>query len=252
MTNEFLYGGFSVLFDRKLLKSVAVPFLLFLSVLGVPSLGCAEGNFYHRLADAAIERTTHKITYDGAYVGLKYPNGDVAPNIGVCTDVIIRSYRKVGADLQSLIHKDMVKHFSLYPSKRIWGLTKTDKNIDHRRVPNQRVFFERYGKSLPVTTHADDYKAGDIVSWRLNSGRAHIGIVTYLKSPKTGNPLVVHNVGDGPQIEDALFVYKITGHYRYNPNDTHALKNMRVSNQAPSHKKIKIAKKVLSKIVEIQ
>jgi len=235
-----------VLFDDVVLKCVVA-----LAILLMPSVSYSE-NFYQQLTDAAIERTTHKIIYDGAYVRMKYPNGDVAPNIGVCTDVVIRSYRKMGVDLQYLIHEDMKKHFSLYPSKRIWGLKRTDKNIDHRRVPNQRVFFTRYGKSLPVTKHADDYKAGDIVSWRLKSGKAHIGIVTYLHSPKTGHPLVVHNVGDGPQIEDALFVYKITGHYRYNPNEPRSLKHMHVSNKRTSPETTVLSKTALPKIVEIQ
>jgi len=232
--------------------------IVVLALFFMPSFVYAESSFSQRLADAAVERTTHKIIYDGSYVSMKYPNGDVAANVGVSADVVIRSYRKVGVDLQYLIHEDMEKHFSLYPSKRIWGLTRTDKNIDHRRVPNQRVFFARFGTSLPVTKHADDYKAGDVVSWKLKSGRPYIAIVISRNNPKTGHPLLVYNMGDGPQIKDALFTYKITGHYRYNPNATHALKEMHVSNKAHvvnkthPHKKVAVPKEVLSKIVEIQ
>ncbi|MCP4294591.1 MAG: DUF1287 domain-containing protein, partial [Proteobacteria bacterium] len=110
-------------------------------------------SFNDDLVKAAIERTQHDVRYDGAYVSIKYPNGDVPPNTGVCTDVIVRSYRSLGADLQQLVHEDIKNNFSVYPSKRIWGLNKPDKNIDHRRVPNLQVFFKRYGKNLPLSSN---------------------------------------------------------------------------------------------------
>lgn len=173
--------------------------------------------FKKSLVDAAIERTQHAVRYDGTYVSIPYPNGDVAPNTGVCTDVIIRSYRTIGIDLQKLVHEDMKSAFSSYPSKRIWGLSSTDRNIDHRRVPNLQVYFKRNGKPLPVTKVKRDYKAGDIVTWLVGGKLPHIGIVTNKVSPSSGNPLIVHNIGAGPKLEDMLFDYPITGHYSFKP-----------------------------------
>lgn len=177
--------------------------------------GTFAQSFNKDFVAAAIERTTHRITYDGSYFSIKYPNGDVPKNIGVCTDVIIRSYRALGFDLQKLVHEDMRKNFSAYPSKRIWNMKSTDRNIDHRRVPNLQTYFTRYGKKLPVTTKAEDYVAGDIVTWMLPGNLPHI--VTDQKSDDSDALLVVHNIGSGPELEDMLFDYKITGHYRYEP-----------------------------------
>jgi hypothetical protein len=174
-------------------------------------------NFEDDFIAAAMERTTKKITYDGGYYAIAYPNGDVPENIGVCTDVVIRSYRQLGIDLQKLLHEDITANFDKYPSSRIWGLTKPDKNIDHRRVPNLKVFFARYGNSLAVTNNPKDYKPGDLVTWVLPGNLPHIGIVTNDLSEQ-GVPLIVHNIGRGPKLEDRLFSYKITGHYRYQPN----------------------------------
>lgn len=170
-----------------------------------------------QLVEAALERTQFEVRYDGRYMAIDYPNGDVPPEIGVCTDVIIRSYRKLGIDLQQLVHEDMRDNFALYPSKRIWGLTSTDKNIDHRRVPNLQTFFSRLGKSLPISNDQQLYQPGDIVSWMLPGNLPHIGIVSDQKDAETGNPLIVHNIGAGPKLEDMLFDYDITGHYRYLP-----------------------------------
>jgi uncharacterized protein YijF (DUF1287 family) len=167
------------------------------------------------LVKAALERTNHTITYDGAYHSIEYPGGDVPPNIGVCTDVVIRSYRKLGIDLQELVHNDMKMNFSQYPSKKIWGLNRPDPNIDHRRVPNLQLFFERHGESLPVTSVAIDYAPGDLVTWMLPGNLPHIGIVTNQYDLRSGNPKIVHNIGRGPILEDALFTFPITGHYRY-------------------------------------
>ena len=174
--------------------------------------------FEERLVDSALNRTTYNVVYDGSYISISYPNGDVPSNIGVCTDVIIRSYRKSGYDLQALVHEDMKQSFSSYPSKRIWGLSSTDKNIDHRRVPNLQVFFARNGLSLPVTLEKSDYKPGDLVTWMVGGNLPHIGIVTNKVSPENGNPLIVHNIGSGPELDDMLFDYPITGHYKYVPN----------------------------------
>lgn len=178
-----------------------------------------EGDF----VAAAIARTTQEVAYDGSYIAIAYPNGDVPANIGVCTDVIIRSYRAIGADLQKLVHEDMTKNFSNYPSERIWGLKSTDKNIDHRRVPNLQTYFTRHGVKLVISDNQQDYAAGDIVTWMLPGNLPHIGIVTNHIAATTGNRLVVHNIGQGPTLDDMLFSYKITGHYRYVPkkyNDT--------------------------------
>lgn len=190
--------------------------LLFLSACLFLSTVHAK-SFPEQLNDAALERTKHFVIYDGAYQKIPYPNGDVAKNKGVCTDVIIRSYRALGIDLQKRVHEDIRTHFSAYPSKRIWGLKKPDTNIDHRRVPNLRVFFKRHGTSLTISNKKEDYQAGDIVTWRLDNGRPHIGIVTNKKALFSGNPKVVHNIGWGPRLGDDLFDYTITGHYRYTP-----------------------------------
>ncbi|MCP3852168.1 MAG: DUF1287 domain-containing protein [Gammaproteobacteria bacterium] len=167
------------------------------------------------LEQAAIERTASQVTYDGSYISIDYPNGDVPANTGVCTDVIIRSYRKLGIDLQKQVHEDMVQHFSSYPSNRIWGLSSTDSNIDHRRVPNLQAFFKRKGQTLKVSQNNSDYNAGEIVTWLLPGNLPHIGIVTSRRSEDGKRPLIVHNIGSGPKLEDMLFHYKITGHYKY-------------------------------------
>lgn len=193
-----------------------VRFLLMASI--VFSQNALTASFEKDIVLAAIDQTHHNVRYDGSYFSIAYPNGDVPENVGVCTDVVIRSYRKLGVDLQVLVHEDMVKNFRLYPSKRLWGLSSTDRNIDHRRVPNLQVFFARHGKTLPVTDQGRDYAPGDIVTWMLQGNLPHIGIVTNKTNRGTGNPLIVHNIGAGPKLEDMLLSYKITGHYRYVPN----------------------------------
>lgn len=174
-------------------------------------------SFDDDIVNALIHRTTQPVTYDGAYHKLEYPGGDVPANIGVCTDVLIRSYRQLGIDLQKLVHEDMQDNFRAYPSKRIWGLTKPDKNIDHRRVPNLQVYFERHAKVLTKSLNAEDYKAGDIVTWMLPGNLPHIGMVVNEIAQGSGNPLIVHNIGRGPEMSDMLFAYTITGHYRFVP-----------------------------------
>jgi uncharacterized protein YijF (DUF1287 family) len=170
--------------------------------------------FLDALVAAAVERTTYEVRYDPTYFTIPYPNGDVPAEVGVCTDEVIRSYRKVGVDLQKEVHEDMRDNFRLYPRK--WGLKKTDTNIDHRRVPNLMVFFERQGAGLPVTERAADYRPGDVVTWDLGSGLTHIGIVVNVPSDADPERLqIVHNIGAGPKMEDVLFNWKITGHYRY-------------------------------------
>lgn len=172
----------------------------------------AEKDFYEKLSDAAISLTKDHVEYDGAYRRIPYPNGDVAKDRGVCTDVVIRAYRKLGIDLQKEVHEDMKANFSKYP--KIWGLKSPDTNIDHRRVPNLQTFFSRHGEVKAISTKAGDYKPGDIVTWMLMGNLPHIGIVVNRKAP-SGNYMVVHNIGSGQELEDCLFSHKITGHYRY-------------------------------------
>jgi uncharacterized protein YijF (DUF1287 family) len=142
--------------------------------------------------------------------------GDVPADIGVCTDVVIRAYRAIGTDLQRLVHEDMAAHFDHYPSRRIWGLSRPDRNIDHRRVPNLRAFLERHGEVL-VTVDPDDYEPGDIVTWVLPGNLSHIGIVSDRIAPDSGRPLVVHNIGASPRLEDVPFDHPVTGRYRHLP-----------------------------------
>jgi uncharacterized protein len=175
----------------------------------------AQQEFTRRLVAAAIERTHHQVRYDPAYVRIPYPGGDVPADTGVCTDEIIRSYRAVGVDLQKEVHEDMVQNFSAYPRKWNWLLARPDSNIDHRRVPNLAEFFRRKGETLPITANASDYSPGDLVTWDLGGGVPHIGIVVDRRSPYTARYMIVHNIGAGPQMEDVLFNWTITGHYRY-------------------------------------
>jgi uncharacterized protein YijF (DUF1287 family) len=170
-------------------------------------------NFEQKLANAAITLTKYRVVYNGVYVSIPYPTGDVPKGQGVCTDVIVRAYRKLGIDLQKEVHEDMRSHFSKYP--KIWGLKKTDTNIDHRRVPNLETFFSRKGQKLAVTKNAADYNVGEMVTWMINDKMPHIGIITHLKSRDGKRFLIVHNVGGGQVLEDCLFTYKIVGHYKY-------------------------------------
>ena len=164
-----------------------------------------------RLLQGASAQIGKTITYDPGYEALAFPGGDVPIERGVCTDVIIRAYRAIGVDLQLLVNQDMRQSFSAYP--KLWGLSRPDPNIDHRRVPNLAVFFGRHGKTLPVSKESRDYKPGDIVTWRLPDGRPHIGLVSARESG--GVPLIIHNIGAGAQEEDVLFAFQITGHYRF-------------------------------------
>jgi len=167
---------------------------------------------------AALERTKHNIIYNGDYFNIEYPNGDIPEGYGVCTDVIIRSYRAINIDLQQLIHEDIIEKFNDYPLQNIWNQNSADSNIDHRRVPNLEIFFSKYGVSIPVSNNPSDYKPGDIVTWDLRgSSPWHIGIVTNKLSSVTNNPLIVHNIGRGPAIDDMIFDFPIRGHYRYFP-----------------------------------
>ena len=172
-------------------------------------------SFAEKLSNVAIQIIDKDVVYTPDYVKLKYPNGDVPAKTGVCTDVIIRAYRKLNIDLQKEVHEDMVANFTKYPNLKKWGLKTTDKNIDHRRVPNLEVFFGRKGKTLSITQNANDYKTGEIVTWMINDKLPHIGIITHLKSKDGKRNLIVHNVGNGQVLEDCLFSYTIVGHFQY-------------------------------------
>jgi len=169
--------------------------------------------FLLKFAAAAFDRTHYAVRYDGAYVRIAYPGGDVPAGTGVCTDEVIRAYRAVGIDLQKEVHEDMAANFSAYPTK--WHRQGPDSNIDHSRVPNLMVFFSRKGEALPITNRAEDYAPGDLVTWDLGGGLTHIGMVVDRKTLLSRRYMIVHNIGQGPKMEDALFNWKITGHYRY-------------------------------------
>src|SRR6266850_6249221 len=154
---------------------------------------------------AAVERTHHVVRYEPAYVRIPYPGGDVPADTGVCTDEIIRSYRSVGVDLQKEVHEDMAQHLDLYPRRWRWLLRRPDSNIDHRRVPNLMVFFSRKGESLSLSSRAEDYTPGDLVTWDLGGGVPHVGVVVDQKSARSGRYMIVHNIGQGPRMEDVLF-----------------------------------------------
>lgn len=187
--------------------------LLILFVALAPGSAFSQTDFSKKLSDAALTLTQQKVQYDPQYFSISYPNGDVPADKGVCTDVVIRAYRKVGIDLQKEVHEDMKANFNLYP--KTWGLNSTDKNIDHRRVPNLMKYFSRFGTVKKITEDADDYKPGDIVAWNLTGGTNHIGIVVDKKSPDGKRYMIVHNIGAGQVTEDVLFSYTIIGHYSF-------------------------------------
>jgi uncharacterized protein YijF (DUF1287 family) len=202
-------------------KAARVSFLVLFSLsfifiaAGLTGQETDRRQFLHRLAAAAAERVNHSVRYDPGYLPIPYPGGDVPTNTGVCTDEVIRAYRTLGIDLQKEVHEDMLGNFDAYPSRSIWKLPRPDSNIDHRRVPNLRTFFSRKGENLPISSQARDYLPGDLVTWDLGNGLTHIGMVVERTTLVSGRHLIEHNIGAGPKIEDVLFDWKITGHYRY-------------------------------------
>lgn len=172
-----------------------------------------------QMLEGAERQVGVTVIYDGSYRRLAYPGGDVPPERGVCTDVVVRAYRNAGVDLQVLVHEDLRRSFAAYP--RAWGMRGPDRNIDHRRVPNLATFFTRHGTVLQASRQASDYLPGDIVTWRLASGLPHVGIVSARVAGE--RPLVIHNIGAGTVFEDVLFANPVTGHFRYprgGPGDT--------------------------------
>ena len=167
-----------------------------------------------KMLESAYRQIEITKNYDPAYVRIAYPNGDVPMEKGVCTDVVIRSFRNAGVDLQKEVHEDMRRNFAVYPKK--WNLKSPDTNIDHRRVPNLQTYFSRQGKSLPPAPNGENYKPGDIVSWDLDGrGLTHIGLVSNVWNEPTKRYSIIHNIGGGTVLEDKIFDWKITGHYRY-------------------------------------
>ena len=209
---KLIFELYKSCFSIQNFKPMKKFFSIFIVVLFV-FFGKAQAQFAQKLSDAALSLTKDKVTYDPAYFTLKYPNGDVPADKGVCTDVVIRAYRKLGIDLQKEVHEDMKKNFSKYPKN--WGLKTPDTNIDHRRVPNLRVFFAKFGQSKSIETNPALYAPGDIVTWLLPGNLTHIGIVVNKKSADGKRYLIVHNIGAGQVIEDCLFKFTITGHYQY-------------------------------------
>ena len=185
--------------------------ILIATALGHPAV--SDNGFYYRLADSAMVLTSYDVIYDPSYYSIAYPNGAVPAGRGVCTDVIIRAYRMFGVDLQKEVHEDMKANFDEYPDN--WGLSRPDRNIDHRRVPNLMEFFGRHGETLPITNNPEDYKPGSIVCWNLGGGFLHVGIVSAEKTPDGLRYMIIHNIGRGQVAEDVLFNYEIIGHYRY-------------------------------------
>ncbi|WP_108866194.1 DUF1287 domain-containing protein [Aquimarina aquimarini] len=186
--------------------------LLFLLTC-IIQLGYGQTDFNTKLSDAGLALTKDQVIYDPTYYAIAYPNGDVPEGTGVCTDVIIRAYRALDIDLQKEVHEDMRANFEVYPKN--WGLSRTDKNIDHRRVPNLMKFFSRFGKVKKISMNPEEYLPGDIVCWNLGGGMTHIGLVVNKKSEDKQRYLIVHNIGGGQVIADCLFDYKIIGHYHY-------------------------------------
>jgi hypothetical protein len=180
-------------------------------VLAGPLAAQEPGSVAARVLEAAERQVGVTVVYDGSYRRLAYPGGDVPPERGVCTDVLVRAFRGAGIDLQRLVHEDMSRAFAAYP--RAWGLSRPDRNIDHRRVPNLATFFARHGERIPPSRGAADYRPGEIVTWRLPSGLPHVGLVSGRVA--SGRPLVIHNVGAGTVFEDVLFAWPVTGRFRY-------------------------------------
>jgi uncharacterized protein YijF (DUF1287 family) len=165
------------------------------------------------IIDGAVDQVGKTTGYDASYQKIDYPNGDVPIETGVCSDVIVRAFRKAGIDLQKDVHEDMKADFSAYPTR--WGLSGPDANIDHRRVPNLETYFTRKGKSLSTIGGPDNFLPGDIITWDLGTGQDHIGMIVNVWYRPSQRYLIVHNIGAGTRMEDVLFAWKMTGHYRY-------------------------------------
>lgn len=201
---------------RAVLKSLALAVAP--ALFARPALATVQSRpWTTRLVDAALDQVGVTVIYDPAYVRLDYPGGDVPTERGVCTDVVVRAYRKAfNIDLQQLVNEDMRAAFSAYP--RIWGRKQPDRSIDHRRVPNLETFFKRKGAALEIVDDPAAYRPGDLVTQRLPGNLPHIAIVTGRMTPDGRRPLVVHNIGAGAKVEDTLFAFRVVGHFRFAPD----------------------------------
>ncbi|MFZ2958129.1 MAG: DUF1287 domain-containing protein [Candidatus Ozemobacteraceae bacterium] len=210
-SSEYKAGRSRNFFPRDLKSCRALFFLLlgFFFLTGTATAGGWNGT---ALVEAARRQVGVTRIYDGAYSRIPYPGGDVSVERGVCTDVIVRAYRAFGIDLQKLVHEDMIRAWNAYP--RNWGLKRTDTNIDHRRVPNLAVFFRRHGKVFSGAREKEPFQPGDLITWRLPGNLPHVGIVSDQMS-SNGIPKIIHNIGAGAVEEDILYLYPITGHFRY-------------------------------------
>ncbi|MEM8642468.1 MAG: DUF1287 domain-containing protein [Cyanobacteria bacterium P01_G01_bin.54] len=182
---------------------------------GTPQIDPIADAFFAQVVAGAIDRLDRTRVYDPSYVGIDYPNGDVPDHLGVCTDVVVRSFRRAGVDLQQSVHEDMSANFAAYPPN--WGLTGPDPNIDHRRVPNLMTYFERQNAAQEITRNPENYQPGDVIAWRLGNGLLHVGVVINERSRDNKRYLIVHNMIDGTEKGDVLFAWQIIGHYRYKP-----------------------------------
>jgi uncharacterized protein len=184
--------------------------LLLLTALSLPAQPLGG-----KIVAAARAQQGVTLRYDPAYVALAFPNGDVPQAGGVCTDVVIRALRlALAADLQALVNADIRQNFSRYPQQ--WGLSKPDKNIDHRRVPNLQAYFKRRNFQLPLPKAGEfaAFQPGDLVTCTVAQKLPHIMVISDRKSA-SGCPLVIHNIGAGTQEEDRLREFPLTGHYRW-------------------------------------
>lgn len=180
------------------------------ALAGAP-LGGGASPRARALAAAARAQVGTTLRYDPAYVRLAFPGGDVPPDRGVCTDVLVRALRTLGVDLQVELHRDMTASFASYPAR--WHLSRPDPNIDHRRVQNLETWLRRRGAAVPITRRGADYWPGDVVTVDVD-GRAHLMVVSSTLAPGGERFLIVHNIGEGAREEDRLFEFPLTGHYR--------------------------------------
>lgn len=206
-------------------KSIVIS--LFVAFATLPAMAAQEDGLRpSHLISAARAQVGVTVIYDPAYVGLEFPGGDLPRDRGVCTDVVIRAMRDGWhVDLQQAVNRDMTADFGAYPTT--WGLTKTDRNIDHRRVGNLERFLTRMGASQPVdATEPTAFLPGDLVTWELPGNLDHIGIVSDQRSADGTHPLILHNIGAGAQEEDILLTNPITGHFRVDANVAKQLRDL--------------------------
>lgn len=174
--------------------------LVALAVVRPPDVATVRLKIY----EGARRQLARPALYDPEYRRIGYPMGDVAPDRGVCTDVIVRAFRHAGVDLQREIHEDARRNRRAYPR-----IARLDRNIDHRRVPNQVAWLRRHGQVV----RDGRWLPGDVVAWKLPGGLDHVGIVSSRRNAQ-GEPLIIHNIRQTAE-EDVLRAWRLVGHYRY-------------------------------------